>query len=299
MKTLKTQSQYSSITQYVFKVISKIVFLLVGILVYTCIGLLSGRFNTGRNGNNDYSIEIVFISFTLFGLLISLALYNYKNIGKYCGWMFVEVGAIDLILITYSACNNLINSAEAFNSISIKFSFIGLAQIIIGVLIVKYSGLIKSRSSNVIEYVENDNDSKLLIGKRIVATLVDYVVFIIFVAITTLIFGEVETTNNPQIIVSKHLSGLSILMDIIFWFIYFPIFESYTGQTMGKAIFGLQVVKENEQLNSFRVALFRRLFDSLEILSLGIVSILLMKFTNDGKRFGDFIAGSRVIREPY
>jgi uncharacterized RDD family membrane protein YckC len=50
-------------------------------------------------------------------------------------------------------------------------------------------------------------------------------------------FGE-EQANG-----SYSVSGGMALLLVAFWFIYFPVLEAATGQTIGKKVLGLKVVQ--------------------------------------------------------
>jgi len=69
------------------------------------------------------------------------------------------------------------------------------------------------------------------------------------------------------------------------------------GQSVGKKIFGLRVIRDNGQPIELQQCLVRNLFRSvLDILYIGLFFIL---FSPKHKRIGDMVAGTVVIAEHY
>jgi uncharacterized RDD family membrane protein YckC len=76
------------------------------------------------------------------------------------------------------------------------------------------------------------------------------------------------------------------------------LFESLTnGRTPGKMALGLRVVRDDGGSGRFRHALVRALVGVLEIWILPFVAVLTSLASTRGKRVGDFLAGTVVVRE--
>ena len=80
-------------------------------------------------------------------------------------------------------------------------------------------------------------------------------------------------------------------------FVYHFLLEWMTGQTLGKAVFGLEVVGSNRRDLSLLESLLRnalRLVDGLLYWGVAVAVILLR---GDGKRIGDVVADSLVVEK--
>jgi len=79
---------------------------------------------------------------------------------------------------------------------------------------------------------------------------------------------------------------------------YFIFFEAFSnGQTPGKKIMGLRVVKENGEPISFLDSVIRNLLRIADMLpALNILGAFLILFTKNCKRAGDYGAGTIVIK---
>ena len=137
-------------------------------------------------------------------------------------------------------------------------------------------------------------------GSRLAAFLVDYFIQIalyIFAAIIILwwfdrvIFGN---TNSP----SGQALGAFLVFVFIVQFGYFVVCEmTMNGQSIGKRIFGLRVIRDNGQPIEFWQSLVRGLLrGSLDMMYIGLFIIL---FSKKHKRLGDMAAGTIVVSEHY
>jgi uncharacterized RDD family membrane protein YckC len=89
--------------------------------------------------------------------------------------------------------------------------------------------------------------------------------------------------------------GLSF---IVIWLFYFPIMEGITGQTLGKRIAKIKVVRKDYSKINFVQAFVRRLFDPIDFFPVfGILGVVLASSTKNNQRIGDLIAGTIVIKE--
>jgi uncharacterized RDD family membrane protein YckC len=77
-------------------------------------------------------------------------------------------------------------------------------------------------------------------GRRVVATLVDGLLLGLLFAVMSLLFGS-STAAGGQ--VHATLNGLPFLVYLVLVVAYYVLMEGYLGQTVGKMILGIQVVR--------------------------------------------------------
>ena len=141
---------------------------------------------------------------------------------------------------------------------------------------------------------------------RVMAALLDLVIVCSFLAIITvgkipflvsMIYGG-EHVVTTKFVVDTFRYGILYSFFLIVYYIIIPLF--FHGQTIGKKVFKLQVVREdNEKLDSktlfYREGVGRILivFASLGITSL--VSVVIMALREDKKGLSDILAKTKVI----
>ncbi len=136
------------------------------------------------------------------------------------------------------------------------------------------------------------------IGSRLAAFVIDMVIqAIIFVITGIALFYFVFMDRGVPI---NNFDNVVVFIAAIFYFIvffgYFIISEMLTnGQSIGKKVFGLRVIRENGMPVGFIHSLIRNLFRYfIDALGIGVVSIALSKKC---KRIGDFVASTVVVSE--
>lgn len=150
------------------------------------------------------------------------------------------------------------------------------------------------------------------IGNRFLAVVVDHLIqfFSIFVVAWTLIsltqIGQaVQKEGFSQFFDEMPKWTLAILIIVLFLIFagYFVFFEwIWNGQTPGKRLMKLRVIREDGRPITFWEALARnllRLFDTfpgfiIPIYSVGLITIFM---SNRDQRLGDLFAGTVVVRE--
>ena len=100
------------------------------------------------------------------------------------------------------------------------------------------------------------------LGSRIVAIIVDLIILSLVVVIIALPFGllaGLSAMGNPaQLFAARSAFFVSfVVLNVLVWLLYFTYFEGTSGQTLGKKIMGIKVVKENGDRPSFMDALIR------------------------------------------
>ncbi|MGJ5815958.1 RDD family protein [Paludibaculum fermentans] len=94
-------------------------------------------------------------------------------------------------------------------------------------------------------------------------------------------------------------TALVIAFNFVLYYGYFTIFEiAWRGQTPGKRIIGIRVIKESGRPLAPSETIGRNLLRIVDQLpGIYAVGILTALFNSQSKRLGDFVAGSIVIRE--
>jgi len=95
------------------------------------------------------------------------------------------------------------------------------------------------------------------------------------------------------------LSGIFGIMGVMWllWPIYFSYFEGTSGQTIGKKVTNIRVVKEDGSRCDFGSALVRNILRIVDHLpSLYILGIILVAATEKKQRLGDMLAKTIVVK---
>lgn len=140
------------------------------------------------------------------------------------------------------------------------------------------------------------------LGSRIAAGIVDYVIIGIIAGLfAVLVFV-------PWIIVGPFMMrgfwpgwfggffGIILVMWLL-WLIYFTYFEGTSGQTIGKNLTHIKVIKEDGSKCDFGSAFIRsllRIIDHLPFLYL--LGIILIATTDKRQRLGDMLAKTIVVK---
>lgn len=127
-------------------------------------------------------------------------------------------------------------------------------------------------------------------GKRIAATLIDYVAIISFFILFVMSFGE---PNNEG---GKTVSGAPALIPVLFWFTWLVIPEAVWGTTLGHHLNNLKIISMDGEKPSFGQVLKRRLCDILEISwCFGLIAFVLVRNTRYNQRLGDIWGKTLVV----
>jgi uncharacterized RDD family membrane protein YckC len=150
------------------------------------------------------------------------------------------------------------------------------------------------------------------IGNRFLACAADHALQ--FAAIGLVIFAAFNLSSAARELGTRVAAGVeegrlwifavATLGIFVLYFGYFAFFETiWNGQTPGKRWFGLRVILEDGRPINFFAALSRNLLRSVDMMpfflflpfySIGIVAVFA---SARGKRLGDFVAGTVVIKE--
>jgi uncharacterized RDD family membrane protein YckC len=127
------------------------------------------------------------------------------------------------------------------------------------------------------------------LGRRGMAMLIDYLIYYAF------FFWALYTFGTPNEEGGYSLHGWRALSVIGVWIVYFPIVESFRGQTLGKVLMGLRVVTVSGNEVSFIETFKRHLLDCVDLASLGLTAVVVIKNSPKAQRIGDLWAKTMVI----
>jgi uncharacterized RDD family membrane protein YckC len=138
------------------------------------------------------------------------------------------------------------------------------------------------------------------VGSRGLALMVDFALR--YGVLVLLYFILVLTTQFRAAEMDLGLKGFAVLFFIVFfvteWF-YFALFEGWwNGQTPGKRLLGLRVIREDGAPVSWLEVVLRNLLRPLDTTGpMALVGMTSIFLTSRGQRPGDLVARTLVIRE--
>ena len=132
---------------------------------------------------------------------------------------------------------------------------------------------------------------------RVAAALVDVFIYGIIGFGVSILFGHTKNfygESGGGVAVGFSLSGLPAVLMIVIWLLQFPLMEGLTGQTLGKKLFKLKVVKEDFSPTSVGTSFIRHLFDAIDLSFL--VGLIIASSNTKKQRIGDLVARTVVIK---
>lgn len=135
------------------------------------------------------------------------------------------------------------------------------------------------------------------LASRGLAMMVDVALQLIVLVIAMLVLSQVAVFGDEALALTLFLVTLVLIM------VGYPvIFETLSrGRTLGKMALGLRVVRTDGGPVRFRHALVRGLagffIDFWALGMLGVVAVVTSLLSPNGRRVGDYLAGTLVIRE--
>lgn len=125
------------------------------------------------------------------------------------------------------------------------------------------------------------------------ALLIDYI-FLVSVPIISLIIGRLMGNDGAKLLNSE-LSNAGWLIAVLLGLTNFVIFPMFAGQSIGKMLTGLRIVKSNGEIPSFKKLLFRHLIGYPITICTGGLGFLLSILNSKGRALHDYLAGTEVI----
>lgn len=130
---------------------------------------------------------------------------------------------------------------------------------------------------------------KTNLKKRIIATLVDYAIYMLFFIMYVSYFGHDNDEGG------KTVDGLMALPIFLVWFIYFVVVEAVNGATLGHNGVYLKILTLDRRKIGFGTAFKRHLLDPIDIMMWGIPALIAIKNSDKHQRLGDMWAKTIVV----
>lgn len=154
-----------------------------------------------------------------------------------------------------------------------------------------------------------------VLGRRIAATLIDtVVVFVVYYTALLAIAGVLSEGFGPPLQVFNYLFwfvlnvlGLAPLVTlhgqswiwfvsaVLTWSLYATVLESIRGQTIGKAIAGIQVIRSDGSRVGPLSAVARNVLRLVDGLLYYFVGLMLLSLSADRQRLGDRLGDTLVV----
>ena len=132
-------------------------------------------------------------------------------------------------------------------------------------------------------------------GRRILATIVDVIIFSIFFWLLAMLLGSSSAEGGS---VAFSLGTLGSLIYFVGVFAYYLLMEGYLGQTVGKMLLGIKVIREDNGgvpgLGAAALRTVLRIIDGILFYAVAFVSVL---STQKNRRLGDMVANTLVVRK--
>ena len=132
-------------------------------------------------------------------------------------------------------------------------------------------------------------------GRRILATIVDAVVFSVIFWVLAMLFGTTSVEGGSF---TYSLGGLGTLLYVVVVFAYYTLLEGYLGQTIGKMLLGIKVVRDDSGdvpgLGAAAIRTVLRIIDGILFYLIAFITVLA---SQRNKRFGDMAAHTLVVRK--
>ncbi len=133
-------------------------------------------------------------------------------------------------------------------------------------------------------------------GRRILATIVDGLIFGALFTVMTILFGS--TTSVGPANWNGSMPALPSLLYAVIIVLYYVLLECYLGQTIGKMVLGIEVVREdNGEVPGFGGASIRTLVRIIDGLFSYLVAFVAVLISGKNQRLGDMAAHTLVVRK--
>jgi uncharacterized RDD family membrane protein YckC len=130
------------------------------------------------------------------------------------------------------------------------------------------------------------------LAPRTVAFLLDQAVVLVLVVVPALLLG----VPAARVVAPGRTRALLFLAAMAVAFLYHWLLEWRTGRTLGKGLLGLRAVHDDGRPLSFRGSVLRNALRLIDGLGYWTVAVVVILVRGDGKRLGDVVARSLVVR---
>ena len=132
-------------------------------------------------------------------------------------------------------------------------------------------------------------------GRRILATIVDLIVLGILFAVMSVLFGESSTQGTS---VSFSTGTFPTLGFFVLAMAYYILMEGYLGQTVGKMLLGIKVIREDTgEVPGLGPAAIRSVLRIVDGFLSYLVAFIAVLASAKNQRLGDMVAHTLVVRK--
>ena len=117
-------------------------------------------------------------------------------------------------------------------------------------------------------------------------------------ALAAIVGGDarrIAALNDPSTPADRAIVGTFVVIVVAYAIVYFPLLEARYGQTLGKRLFGIAVVKTTGTAVRLPGALIRRI---PRLFNISLLDALFAPFTARRQRAFDIVAGTIVVTSP-
>jgi len=152
-----------------------------------------------------------------------------------------------------------------------------------------------SAQASVAPPVVGTQESVHVTGRRIVATIVDGLIFGALFTVMTALFGSITSVGFANW--NGSMPALPSLLYGVIVVLYYVLLEGYLGQTVGKMVVGIKVVREdNGEVPGLGGAAIRTLLRIIDGLFSYLVAFVTVLISGKNQRLGDMAAHTLVVR---
>jgi uncharacterized RDD family membrane protein YckC len=133
-------------------------------------------------------------------------------------------------------------------------------------------------------------------GRRVLAIIVDGLLLSVLFWVMSMLFGSSSAEGGQ---VSASMTGLPFVLYLLIVFAYFTLMEGYRGQTVGKMLLGIKVIREdNGEVPGLKVAAIRTILRLIDVLPFAyLVGFIAVLISSKNQRLGDMAANTLVVRK--
>lgn len=125
------------------------------------------------------------------------------------------------------------------------------------------------------------------------ALLIDYI-FLISIPVISFLIGRLMGNDGIKLLNSE-LTNAGWLIMVLLGITNFVIFPMFAGQSLGKMLTGIRVVKSNGEIPTVKILLIRHLIGYPVTILTGGLGFLFSVLNAKGRALHDYIAGTEVI----
>jgi len=130
-------------------------------------------------------------------------------------------------------------------------------------------------------------------GRRVLATIVDTLVLTVVGGVLAAVFIGVFAGGDED----SPLAGVAGLLILVFFFAYYIVMEARWGQTLGKMLLGIKVVRESTgRPPGLGAAALRTVLRIVDGIASYLVAFVVVLASGKNQRLGDMAAGTLVVR---